>query len=146
MEETLRWGIWEVAFLRFRWRTPCFWNGLSLVSSAVGHTPRVGTFTVSRWKGSPVNNAWVSLMGVSVSLVKGALERTTKCKTKHGPFDCSSFIQFLAHSRLCVVKDSSALKGILGGTRINRNLGWHVAQQCNACLGYTMPWVSPSPL
>lgn len=71
VEETPRWGIWDLAFPRVRWRIPSFWNKLSLPSSAVSHALRVGTSTVSRCKGSPVDNAWVSLMGINVSLGKG---------------------------------------------------------------------------
>lgn len=34
VEETPRWGIWDLAFSRFSWRTPYFWNGLSWNESA----------------------------------------------------------------------------------------------------------------
>lgn len=82
VEETPRWGIWDLAFPRVRWRIPSFWNELSLASSAVSHALRVGTSTVSRRKGSPVDNAWVSLMGSQCvsgqGAGKGPLERTTK--------------------------------------------------------------------
>lgn len=91
VEETPRWGIWDLAFSRVRWRTPCFWNGLSLASSAVSHPLRVGTSTVSRCMGSPVDNARVSLMGSQCVSGQGATREGHQVSVRPSMALCDGF-------------------------------------------------------